>query len=126
MHDTRTTGSPAADMRWIVCMDGLIWLCLFQLREPVSRGKKLKPEQTTKHGQLRGDSPKQFWHVLRVIAQSDQMRTFPVKLVGIRDFPNATLAHSSNLQENCHDVSIPSRSVPRRNVRRTPGVAKCW
>ena len=70
---------------------------MIQLREPVSRGKKLKPEQTTKHGQLRADSPTQLRPVLRVIAQSDQMRTFPAKLVGIRDFPNANLAYSSNL-----------------------------
>ena len=95
---------------------------MFQLREPVSRGKKLKPEQTTKHGQLRGDSPKQLRPVLRVVAQSDQVRTFPAKLVEIRDFPNTNLAYSSNLQEDCHDVSIPSRSVPRRNVRRAPAL----
>ena len=106
-------------------------MCLFQLRETVSHRKKLKPEQTTKHGQLRGDSPKQLRPVLRVIAQSDQMRTFPTKLVEIRDFPNTNLAYSSNLQEDCHDVSIPSRPVPRRNVRRasallTAGDASIW
>ena len=103
----------------------------FQLRQPVSRRKKLKLEQTTKHGQLRGDSPKQLRPVLRVLAQSDQMRTFPAKLVGIRDFPNANLAYSGNLQGNCHDVSIPSRPIPRRNVCHAPallsaGDASAW